>query len=137
MNRFCRSITLLLLAVAGITHAADSNTEREVAHLIEFVAASGCDFNRNDSLHSSVDAAAHLKLKYRRGKRWVDTAEQFIDRLASSSSLSKQPYSVNCAGEEQTAGAWLHAELASYRANAVGGETPTQTAQSSASTPGA
>jgi hypothetical protein len=119
MNRCCQAIAILLLTAAGSAHAADGDTEREVGHLIEFVAASGCDFNRNGSAHNSVDAAEHLALKYRRGKRWVDTAEHFIERLASSSSLSKKPYTVNCAGVEQTAAAWLNAELASYRANAV------------------
>ncbi|MCX2979348.1 hypothetical protein EYC98_00550 [Halieaceae bacterium IMCC14734] len=119
MNKYCLAIGALLLTATGMTLAADDDTEREVAHLIEFVAASGCDFNRNGSQHDSADAAEHLQLKYRRGKRWVDTAEQFIDRLASSSSLSKKPYTITCAGKDSTAASWLHAELASYRANTV------------------
>ena len=123
MNRVPLAITVLLLVASSITRAADADTEREVAHLIEFVAASGCTFNRNGSQHDSADAAEHLQLKYRRGKRWVNTAEQFIDRLASSSSLSKKPYTITCAGTETTAASWLHAELASYRASTAKDQT--------------
>ena len=134
MNRIPLAIAVLLLMAASITCAADADTEREVAHLIEFVAASGCAFNRNGSQHESADAAEHLQLKYRRGKRWVDTAEQFIDRLASSSSMSNKPYTINCAGTETTAASWLHAELASYRASTVKQQTtPTAAPDTTAS----
>jgi hypothetical protein len=80
------------------------------------VANSGCDFFRNNSLHDPVSAADHLRYKYRHGKRWVKTAEQFIDRIASGSSISGKPYHVNCNGVESDSGEWLHQALARHRA---------------------
>jgi hypothetical protein len=101
--------------------AADEPVESEVAYLLEFVATSGCDFVRNDSSHDPEEAADHLRLKYSRGQRYVNSAEQFIDRLATECSWTGRPYSLTCDGQSQPAGAWLHHALATYRAN---GEKP-------------
>ena len=97
------------------TRAADPEVELEVNRLLEKVAESGCDFERNGSLHSSTDAASHLALKYERGERYVDTAEDFIDRLATKSSWSGKPYWVICAGERTPSGDWLRGLLAAVR----------------------
>ena len=103
---------LPLLFAAGLSAAP---VDREVDYLIGFVADSGCAFYRNDSLHDSVSAADHLRHKYKRGKRWVDSAELFIDRIASGSSLSGKPYHVNCEGVEMTSADWLHQALDQHR----------------------
>ena len=97
------------------TRAADPQVELEVNRLLEKVAESGCDFERNGSLHSSTDAASHLALKYQRGERYVDTAEDFISRLATKSSWSGKPYWVICAGERAPSGDWLRGLLAEVR----------------------
>lgn len=104
----------LLLAGAGNVRS-DDNTAREIDYLLEFVAGSGCTFIRNGSDHDPVEAADHLRLKYQRGARYVNSAEQFIDRLASESSWSGKPYSVNCNGQTEPSGQWLHRALAEYR----------------------
>lgn len=95
---------------------AAAGTDTEVNYLLDVVAASGCEFKRNDSPHDPVSAADHLRLKYSRGKRYVNSAEQFIDRLASESSWSGKPYTVNCDGVEEPSGVWLHRALDEYRA---------------------
>jgi hypothetical protein len=105
---------LLLLCLLASFAAAD--VELEVNALINDVAVSGCDFQRNGSIHDSADAADHLRLKYSRGKRYVDSAEQFIDRLASESSWTGKPYTVICEGNEQPSGEWLHRRLREQRA---------------------
>ena len=74
-----------LLAVALALPAgaiAGAAADQEVAYLLEFVASSGCTFIRNGDDHDAANAADHLRLKYNRGKRYADTAENFIDRLA-------------------------------------------------------
>ena len=81
----------------GLAADAASQT-REINYLLEFVASSGCTFIRNGDDHDSAEAADHLRLKYSRGKRYVNSAEQFIDRLATASSWSGDPYTVTCAG---------------------------------------
>ena len=104
-------------AVLGnaLASAADSQVELEINRLLEKVAESGCDFERNGSVHSSTDAASHLALKYERGERYVDTAEDFIERLATKSSWSGKPYWVICAGERTPSGDWLQGLLAEVR----------------------
>ncbi len=108
---------LMLASVAGWSTSA---TESEVEYLLEFVAASGCTFIRNDEEHSSEEAADHLRLKYRRGKRYVNTAEDFIDRLATESSWTGRAYSVRCGEHEQTSAAWLHQALSDRREGVSG-----------------
>ncbi len=115
--------TALLTAtclLASAQTAADM-ADQEIEQLLNHVGTSGCDFHRNGSRHPPAEAADHLRLKYRRGKRYADTAEHFIDRLASKSSWSGEPYQVECAGEApQDAGPWLHRALGDIR----GQQTP-------------
>jgi len=108
-------LALLLALATGVTAMADDTAEREIDYLLGFVEKSGCIFVRNGTDHDSADAADHLRLKYSRGSRYVNSAEQFIDRLASESSWSGKPYTVTCDGTTETAGAWLHRALADYR----------------------
>ena len=104
-------IALQAPAWAEVTAAAD----REIQYLLEFVERSGCDFERNGATHDSAGAADHLRLKYRRGSRYVNTAEQFIDRLASKSSWTGKAYTVTCEGQVRPAEQWLHEALHNFR----------------------
>lgn len=113
----CR-LHALLLALALLLPAhtiAATAADTEIEYLLEFIASSGCTFVRNGDDHDSMGAADHLRLKYSRGKRYVDSAEQFIDRLATQSSWSGDPYTVTCEGKTQPSGQWLHRALAQYR----------------------
>ncbi len=85
MQRLMMAAVVLLLTMPA---AADETTDREVQHLLAFVEASGCTFVRNGTAHDAADAADHLRLKYSRGGRYVNNADQFIERLASESSCS-------------------------------------------------
>ena len=95
--------------------ATELLVETEINALLEVVAKSGCDFKRNGTLHASPDAAEHLALKYSRGQRYVETTENFIDRLATKSSWTGRSYAVICDGVETASGTWLHAQLLGMR----------------------
>jgi hypothetical protein len=95
---------------------ADS-TEREVRLLIDAIAASHCDFNRNGRQHTAEEAAAHLELKYSRAGKHIDSADEFITQLASSSSFTGKPYLMNCEGGTLPAGDWMIEALEQIRAN--------------------
>ena len=113
----CTCLTMVLVSLLCLslpTRADDSSTE--IGALLSQVAQSGCEFRRNGSVHSAEDAADHLRLKYRRGKRYVNSTEQFIDRLASESSWTGKAYSVICDGVERPSRDWLYEALASLRA---------------------
>ena len=107
---------LLLLALLACPVLLADAVDEEIDFLIKQVATSGCDFVRNGSNHGADAAADHLRLKHRRGRRYVASAEKFIDRLASRSSWTGKPYFIVCPETgEHTANAWLHAKLQSHR----------------------
>jgi hypothetical protein len=111
---------LALLAAAGTANAAPlpPAARAEVDTLLARLQASGCEFNRNGSWYSGAEAKGHLlrKLDYLEGKDMVQTAEQFIERGASTSSMSGEPYLVRCAGKAPVESAqWLKAELQAVR----------------------
>ena len=98
------------------------SVEEEINQLIDAVANSNCEFIRNGDRYDANDAADHLRLKYRRGKRVATSAENFIDRLASKSSWSGKPYSMVCPDSgEHSSNSWLYAELLSLREELEGG----------------
>lgn len=110
-----RVLPLLLLLALGVAPVSADNTDAEVQFLLNFVSDSGCVFTRNGSDHDAADAADHLRLKYSRGKRYVGSAEQFIDRLASESSWTGNIYTVSCDGHTEPSGDWLHRALDEHR----------------------
>ena len=117
MKRYAAAILLAILPL--LSQAAPPPAARqEIAHLIGYLTASGCSFQRNGSWHDAADAAKHLQRKYNylQKRDLVATSEDFIARAASESSLSGKPYQVRCSGNAPVASAaWLKAELAKYR----------------------
>ena len=63
---------------SGIALGDAGDADTEIRGLIQAVAESGCDFDRNGTRYSAKEAAEHLELKYSRGKRHVKSAEDFI-----------------------------------------------------------
>jgi hypothetical protein len=111
-----RALSLVCgLLFAALASAGEDRTNPEIQYLLDYVAASGCAFLRNGDAHDAADAADHLRLKYNRGRRYADTAEQFIDRLASQSSWSGKPYTVTCDATTEPSADWLHRALAEHR----------------------
>ena len=108
------------LSLAAPSQAAPAPAARqEIAHLIGYLTASGCSFQRNGSWHDAAEAAKHLQRKYDYllKRDLVASREDFIARAASESSLSGKPYQVRCGANAPVASAaWLKAELAKYRA---------------------
>ena len=104
-------VLTLMMAPALATDAPNA----EVAHLLSVVAASSCVFIRNGKQHTADEAVKHLEMKYHRVSRRIDTAETFIDRIASESSLTGKPYLIDCDGAPVPTRQWLTAKLAEYR----------------------
>jgi hypothetical protein len=110
---------LVTFASAPISQAAMAAVaQAEVHHLLAFVEGSGCRFFRNDVWYDPPSAADHLRQKY----EWlatrdrIATAEDFIDKAATKSSLTGRAYQVQCSSAAPLATAsWLRTELARYR----------------------
>ncbi len=126
MKRFALLFATMLLPLAA--HAdIDEESSAEIEHLIHSIAVSGCTFVRNGKRHSPTAAEKHLRMKLKRGKRYVSDAESFIDRLASKSSMSKKPYFIECDDSEPVpSGDWLKERLAEFRASDQATESGTK-----------
>ncbi|MGX5731862.1 DUF5329 domain-containing protein [Pseudoxanthomonas beigongshangi] len=110
----CGVASLAMTAMA----APNEQARREITQLMDGLSNSKCEFQRNGKWYGRVDARAHLQRKYDYllKRDLVDTAEQFIERAASKSSLSGRAYRVRCPDQpEQDAGAWFLARLKSLR----------------------
>lgn len=111
---------LLACCVAGPVSAQETvRSEAEVRQLLDFVAASGCRFQRNGEWHDAAAARAHLERKYDylRQRKLAPSAEAFIERAATESSLSGKPYQARCGNAQPIPSAqWLTTELKRLRA---------------------
>jgi hypothetical protein len=109
----------LILAIAAFFLACSAHAEEtaaEIDYLLTTVGSSNCAFIRNGKRHSAGDAEKHLRMKYRRGRRYAPTTEAFIENLASKSSMRNKLYHIDCPGEEIIPfGEWLALRLATYR----------------------
>jgi hypothetical protein len=115
-----RNLVLIALAVSLICMPfaqATTNTEQEIQHLFEFISLSDCIFIRNNTEYPAKEARDHMQTKYDYAKRWVSSAEQFIERIATKSSISGNRYQVRCQGKLLYTGDWLKQELEGYRAS--------------------
>ena len=114
-----------LFAIAMIWFACSAQAEpNEIEYLLNAVADSNCEYFRNGKKHSAEKAAKHLRMKYGRAKKYVKSAEDFISKLASRSSISKKPYRYAC--PDGTAGftaTWFRKKLTDYRAQ-VASQSP-------------
>ncbi|CAH0992314.1 hypothetical protein SIN8267_02433 [Sinobacterium norvegicum] len=114
-----RLIVLLLGLLMGGRVLAETAEpyQQEVEQLVAVLAQSGCEFERNGSRHSAADAADHMRLKLRRGGKYVSSAETFIERLATKSSWTGKAYIIDCPDDEPMASAdWLRQRLTEMRA---------------------
>jgi Family of unknown function (DUF5329) len=113
---------LLALPVAAFAQPVvppiSAPVQVEIDHLFDYIAHSGCKFNRNGSWHDMAMAKSHVnnKFEYLKERGKIDTTESFIDNAASKSSFSGNDYLVQCPGSAIVpSAAWLKAELARYR----------------------
>jgi len=111
-------IVILVAAVAAALllprPGAAAGSERvAIEDLLRAVDESGLVWIRNGSEHDAHAAAAHLRAKWQAAGARVRTAEDFIDGIASRSSLSGRPYLVRLPdGSTVPAADWLRARLA-------------------------
>lgn len=114
MIRMARNIALVMLFIAAPAFAG--TMDDEIDFLLATVAESDCTFTRNGKDYDGTKARDHLQMKRERGKRYYDSTEEYIDRIASKSSWSGKPYKIQCGSEpQQNAGDWFAALLAEYR----------------------
>jgi hypothetical protein len=113
-------VLVLGFMLMPVAHAQPSiNVQSEVNALFDFLGGSGCKFYRNGAWTDSKTAQAHLRKKYiyLLENELINSTEDFIEKAATKSSLSGQPYEVKCDdGVRKTSKQWLVEELAHLRA---------------------
>ena len=120
-NHVCGVLGLALLglgAASTTAAAAPTPAQVEVEYLLNTIARSGCEFNRNGTWFDSQRASAHLRDKYNglvALRRFVSALE-FIEDAATKSSITGRPYLIRCAGREPVpTNQWLREALERYR----------------------
>ncbi len=108
-----KKLILMLICLAGTALAAPM--AEEIDHLLDFVEASGCRFERNGSTYDSGEARAHMERKYDYIRKRIRTTEDFIRYAASESSMTGRKYHATCDGKIITSQEWLTQELQRYR----------------------
>ena len=111
-----KRIPLILLMLLALPTLAASN-EREINHLLNFIEQSGCEFDRNGTVHDSAEAREHIQMKYDYARKWISSTEDFIEYTATKSSITGKRYHVVCAGKRMPSAEWLLNELNRYRSN--------------------
>jgi hypothetical protein len=114
-------LTLLLGASALLAQATPSAVEEQMIDtLIQRVSKmNAMVFLRNGNEYTAADAAKHMQAKYDYFKKDLVTAEDFIDRCASRSEVTGQPYKVKLTdGAVRDANEFLNSELRALRQRA-------------------
>jgi len=122
-SRWAGTVALLasFLVVSSVVGASmpSANTQAEIAYLLSYLETSRCEFYRNGSWHDSKAARAHLEKKknYLMSRSLIGSAEDFIEKAATASSVSGEKYQVRCRPDPSApTGEWLRAELERFRA---------------------
>jgi hypothetical protein len=108
------------LAVAPAARAEPpAIVQQEINYLIGHIGDSGCEFKRNGAWSDAKAAQTHVRGKYDFLARlgMIDTTQDFIDKAATQSYFSGQPYEIRCRGDlSMPSSVWLNNELARYQA---------------------
>lgn len=109
-------LLLLFILIPITAHAREAKQTARIDHLISSVEKlQGAKFIRNGTEYEPKDAADHLRMKLGKAGDKVKTAEDFIDGIASKSSISKKPYQIRKAdGTLVTTSAFFNARLSEY-----------------------
>ena len=87
----------------------EQKIEKLIKHVEELKDAK---FIRNGSEHSCKEAAEHMRRKYKNAGGKIKTAKDFIEQLATKSSISGKPYKIKFKdGTEKESGPYLKEEL--------------------------
>jgi hypothetical protein len=103
---------LLVLWPVPARAVSDAELGRIEALLSALGQSQDLEFIRNGKAYPAGKAVSHLRTKLNHVKGKLSSAEEFIDEVASGSSLSGKPYQVRLAdGTEITANEYFHSLL--------------------------
>lgn len=80
------TLWIVLPCLVAATEAI-ADTQQEIAHLLNFVSNTTCQYERNGTLHDGVEAQKHIKNKYHYYLDKINSAEEFIRYSATKSTM--------------------------------------------------
>ncbi|MGB1261424.1 MAG: DUF5329 family protein [Cognaticolwellia sp.] len=93
-----------------------ASTESEIKHLLAYVEATDCQYERNGTMHSGADAVKHINKKYRYYSDDIESSEDFIKLSATKSTMSGKSYKIHCQNQMPIKSQdWLLTELHAFR----------------------
>jgi len=103
---------------AGETAVVALTERQKIEQLLEQIGAlENAIFIRNGTEHSASDAAEHLRTKWEAAGDRIATARDFIDQIATESSMSGERYEIRFSdGTTVATGAYLHERLKAIEA---------------------
>jgi uncharacterized protein DUF5329 len=128
VNRLSKSVTLRWVAMASALAASlavwagdlSGTAQKEITLLLDRIEASNCSFGRNGNWYPPGEARKHLQMKldYMVKRNMLGSAEEFISKAATASSVSGEAYQIRCGAQAPMASAtWLTAELKRIRSS--------------------
>lgn len=100
------------------TAQINPKAEREITGLLHAVGSSGCQFIRSGKAYAADRAQAHLNKKYEHmvSRNMLGSAEDFIVKAATRSSMSGEAYAMRCGdAPPQRCDEWLMGKLKAMR----------------------
>ncbi|MDA0279478.1 MAG: DUF5329 family protein [Proteobacteria bacterium] len=103
-------IVIALVLLAPVSSAESMNYE--INRLISSVGRNGCNFIRNGEKYRGKAARDHLRSKRKLNEQLISTTEEFIEKIASTSAATGEPYLIRCLSqEERTVSEWFTTQL--------------------------
>jgi hypothetical protein len=106
----------ILISLLMVSLNALASTEDEISHLLSFVTSTGCQYERNGTMHNGAEAVNHINRKYEYFLDKIESTEDFIKFSATKSNMSGKYYKIHCDGKPaQRSKDWLLEELMRFR----------------------
>ena len=107
---------LFVAAAVLLPVAVQAQTDEEViARMLDAVGNQDCTFLRNNMSYSAREFQQFLRSKTQNNEELIDSAEDFIELIATRSSTSEAPYTMLCDGEFMTTLEWFSGLLEDLR----------------------
>ena len=116
--RLLALLVIVLSCSSSLAAEVDAKTQAEIAYLFDQMQQSNCQFARNGFWYEADEAVHHIDKKYQYllKRTAIRSAEKFIERAASRSSISGQAYWIKCGESAAVESAeWFRTELDVFR----------------------
>lgn len=116
-----KNLLIIILSVFSILVSSPVVAEKldekgKIEYLLKAIGGSGLVFIRNGEEHLASEAEEHLRMKLKKAGDKIKTADDFINNIASKSSMTMKPYYIKLKdGTLVEAEKWLHNKLDSIK----------------------